>query len=252
MKALHFAKPLEYRLDIPQDDARQGDLLRGTVTVVNRGTQPRTDLRLELGLAYGNFKKVKDKGVEAMEFLERHLLTPEFALAPGEQRSAGWELPLRMDGPITTKDGGPFLIYGGNLDDPGARGVIDLRVDVAPAVAAFIATLETRFAFEERTRGYGDGFTTVKLKPPSTYPTLAEFYVSLRIGEEGLQLRFRCKLKRFGRGAKAGLGSRQEVIERTFHSREYQLGNGQPNRELYRKAIQEALSEVLPSGLLPT
>jgi sporulation-control protein spo0M len=250
MRAFHFARPFEYRLEIPNDDAMQGSLLQGTLTLVSQDTQRRTGLHLELGLAAGAFKPVKEQGVSAREFLERHVLADDFAIEPQGKKSVPWSLSLRMDCPITTKDSGMFLLYGENLDDAAKRGVIDLPVKLAPPLETFIATVENHFAFEARGRRYSDGFTHVRFKPPATYPTLEEIVVAMRIGEEGLQLQFAAKARGLARGPKSGVRSRSMELERHLPAREYLLANGQPNRELYRKVIQDVLSEVTPAALI--
>jgi len=252
MRAFHFARPFEYRLEIPQDDVAQGALLQGTLTLISQDAQPRQGLRLELGLAHGAFKPVKEQGVSAMEILERHTLAEDFAVKPQEKKSVPWNLALKMDCPISTKDSGMFLLYGENLDDAAKRGVIDLPVKLAQPLETFITTVENHFAFEARTRRYGSGFTHVKFKPPATYPTLDDFSIAMRIGEEGMQLQFSAKTKGLARGNKTGVHSRNLELERQYPARDYLLGSGQPNRELYRKVIQEVLAEVTPQGLTAT
>jgi hypothetical protein len=140
-----------------------------------------------------------------MELLERHTLAQDLALEPGKEQKVPWQVALRLDCPVTTKESGLFLLYGANLDDPGARGVIDLPVALAPPLESFITTLENHFAFEARTRRFEAGFTHVKFKPPSKYPTLEEMVVAMRIGEDGLHLRFDCKRKGLGRGPKSNI-----------------------------------------------
>jgi len=249
MRAFHFAKPFEYRLEIPNDDVNQGSLLQGTLTLVSQDSDVRSGLRLELGLAHGAFKPVKEQGVAAMEILERHTLSSDFSVKPKEKKTVPWSLSLRMDCPISTKDSGLFLIYGENLDDQAKRGVIDLPVKLAQPLETLIATVENHFAFEARTRRFGDGFTHVKFKPPATYPTLDEFNIAMRIGEEGLQLQFSAKAKGLARGPKSGVQTRNMEMERHYPAREFLLESGQPNRDLFRKLIQEVLAEVAPVAL---
>lgn len=251
MRAFHFARPFEYRLEIPNEDIAQGTLVQGTLSIVSQDLQPRSGLRLELGLAHGAFKAVKEQGVPAMEMLERHTLAQDLALQPKESKTIPWSLSLRLDCPIRTKDSGLFLIYGENLDDPAKRGVIDLPVTLAQPLEVFITTVENHFAFEARARRFGEGFTHVRFKPSAKYPTLDEFNVAMRIGEEGLQLHFSAKTKGLARGPKSGVRSRKLALERSFPAREYLLGNGQPNRELFRRVMQDVLAEVTPAVFTP-
>jgi hypothetical protein len=249
MKALHFARPFEYRLDIPQDRITQGSLVRGTLTVVNRDSVARTGLRLALALAQGGFGEIKAKGVEGLDVIEKHPLAEDFALAPGAERTEPWSVTLRQDCWATGKDGGMFLIYGGNLEAAAERGFIDVPVGLAPPIETFIQTVENHFAFEARSRKHSGGYAQVRFKPPAKYPTLEEFSAALRIGEDGLSLRFACKTKGLARGKDTGIRTRKLEAERHLAAGEYLTAAGLPNRDLYRRVIHEVLEEMTPGAL---
>jgi len=252
MRAVHFARPFEYRLDIPQELVAQGVTLSGTLCIVNRDSSPHGDLSLALALGYGTFRGVKDKGGAALTILERRTLAERLMLAAGQEHKEAWSLPIRADCPTTTKESGPFLLYGTNLDDPAARGMIDLPVTLAPALEALIATVENHFAFEARTRRNAAGFVEVQFKPPLTYPTLQEFSIAMQVNGGDLNLRFRCKLKGFRRGAKAGVTSRHTELERTLAGQDFMISATMPNRERYRQVVQEALQEMTPAIFTPS
>lgn len=249
MRAVHFARPFEYRLDIPQERVSQGAPLKGTLAIVNRDTKPQTRLCLQLALAHGTFRQVKDKGGAALAILERHTLAENLDLAAGQEHRAPWTLAIQSDCPATTNESGPFLLYGTNLDDPAGRGMIDLPVELAASLEALISTVENHFAFEARTRKNQDGFVEVMFKPPGTYPTLQEFSIAMRVTGADLNLRFRCKLKGFQRGAKAGVTSRKTEVDRTLAGRDYMVSADMPNRERYRQVVEEALREMTPAIL---
>lgn len=250
MRAIHFARPFEYRLEIPQERISQGAPLKGTLAVVNRDTKPRDSLRLQLALAHGTFRQVKDKGGAALAIIDRQTLAEKLELAAGQEHKTSWTIDIRADCPATTKESGPFLLYGTNLDDPGGRGMIDLPVELAASLEALIATVENHFAFEARTRRNQDGFVEVMFKPPGTYPTLQEFSIAMRVIGADLNLRFRCKLKGFQRGVKAGVTSRKTEVDRTLAGRDYMVSASMPNRERYRQVVEEALREMTPAVLL--
>ncbi|HUJ73891.1 MAG TPA: hypothetical protein VL359_03495 [bacterium] len=249
MRAIHFAKPFEYRLEVQAEHVSQGMALQGSLALVNRDSMTHHDMALQLALGHGTYRLVKEKGADSIEVLERHNLAQALTLEPGQEHKVAWTIPLQFDCPATTKDSSPFLIYGSDLADASRRGVIDLHVELAAPLQALVATLENRFAFEARSQHYDAGFMEVHLKPPGTYPTLEEFIMAMRIGEDGLELIFRCKLKGFQRGAKAGVTARRVEVARTVPVRDYLLGNGQPNRELYRQVLQGVLQEVTPAAL---
>jgi hypothetical protein len=251
MRAVHFARPFEFRLDIPQDRIAQGTTLSGTLAVANRDGAPHGGLSLQLALGYGTFREVKNKGGSALTILERQTLAERLTLAPGQEHQAAWSLPIKTDCPTTTKESGPFLLYGTTLDDPAGRGMIDLPVALAPPLEALIATVENHFAFEARTRKNAHGFVEVQFKPPGTYPTLLEFSVGMQVSGQDLNLRFRCKLKAFQRGAKAGVTARRTEVDRTLSGRDFMVSPTMPNRERYRQVVQEVLEEITPAILAP-
>ena len=181
MKGFFFAKPLEYRMETPAEELVQGQSFQGTLQVVNRGGTEEKPLVLEVGLAYGDLKRIKQNEPDAFNLLERHELAEGLTLAPNEEHKAEWEFALASDCPITSSVGCLFLLYGGNLDEPGRWSRIDLRVDLGPELQTFITTLENHFAFEAKSKHYQEGFTEVRFKPPSTYPTLEELSVLMRV-----------------------------------------------------------------------
>jgi sporulation-control protein spo0M len=247
MRAVHFARPFEYRLDIAQDKISQGMPLSGSLTIVNRDAKPCTGVTVQLALGHATFRQVKDKGGAALTMLDRLTLAESLTLAPGQEHKAIWTLQIRTDCPTTTKESGPFLLYGTNLDDSAGRGMIDIPVTLAPALEALIATVENHFAFEARTRKNTDGFIEVQFKPPGTYPTLQEFSVAMQVSGPDLNLRFSCKLKGFQRGPKAGVVSRRTELERTLAGTEFMVSPTMPNRERYKQIVLEALQEMTPA-----
>jgi sporulation-control protein spo0M len=249
MRAVHFARPFEYRLDIPQERVSQGLPLAGTLSIVNRDGKPQSDLSLQLALGHGTFRMVKDKGGAALTLLERMTLIEKLTLAPGQEHKAPWKLQIQPDCPVTTKESGPFLLYGTNLDDTAGRGMIDLPVELSASLEVLIATVENHFAFEARSRKNQDGFMEVIFKPPGRYPTLQEFSIAMKVTGEDLNLRFRCKLKGFQRGPKAGVTTRKTEIDRTLTGRDFMVSAVLPNRERYRQVVQEALAEMTPAIL---
>ncbi len=251
MRAVHFARPFEYRLEIPQERMAQGQPLAGTLAIVNRDNGPHAGVTLQLAIGYGTFRQVKDKGGAAVTLLERQTLADGLTLAAGQEHKGAWTIQVKPDCPAKTQESGPFILYGTNLEDPAGRGMIDLPVELAPSLEVLIATVENHFAFEARSRKNQDGFVEVLFKPPATYPTLQEFSIAMRISGADLNLRFRCKLKGFQRGPKAGVTTRKTEVERTLAGKEFMLSPSMPNRDSYRHAVQEALREMTPAILEP-
>ena len=244
MRALYFAKPLEYRLEISGEAFTQGQLLTGTLCVTNRGPATLDKLNLELGLAYGVFKEIKEEGNQALTLLKRSQLAKGFSLDPGAEKKEPWELPLANAAPIKSKEGSPFILYGAHLNRVEARGQIDLPVDFSPQVSAFIATVENHYAFEARASKCEGAVLETRFKPPGSYPLLDELTITMKIDDKAVVLEFNGKGKGIRGGAAGGLVARQSSTKKTIPLEKFGFGQGLPNRGLYRELVDTMLPKI--------
>ena len=249
MKAMYFARPLEYRVEIPRNEMRQAESLEGRLIAGNRDASALSGLSFAVGLAQGDFKDVKAGKPGALKLLERQVLAEAVRLEPGQQAEYDFRFDLPPEFPVKTKDSGPFLLYGGNLEDPSARGLIDLPVAPQVALESFIAALENNFSFEVRGYRFSKGFLEARYKAPGNYPTVEELVAAVRLNDQQATLRFRVRLQTLGRGAAGGLKPRKHEIERVVPRAEFLTSTGHPNRPLFRQLWQEVLGELTPGAL---
>ena len=247
MRALHFAKPLEYRLETPAEQLSQGDPLAGELIVTNRGEGPLADGVLEIALAYGRIKDLKAGEQDAFETVTRHRLAEGLAMAPGDSHRAGWEFTLARDCPISTKEGTLFLLYGGDLEQPEGWGRIDLQVALHPVLETLVGTIETQFHFEARGRKNVADAVEVRFKPPASYPTMKEFVARVALRGDELDVTFRAALKALARGGAKGVRTRSEQTQRTLPPGDFLIGGAHPDRAAMKALIGEALGELLPN-----
>ncbi|MEE8433174.1 MAG: hypothetical protein V3S64_00165 [bacterium] len=244
MRALYFAKPLEYRLEVSGEVFVQGQALTGTLGVTNRGSAALNQLSLELGLAYGVFKDIKEEGNQSLTLLEHSQLAKGFSLEPGAEKKEAWELPLGNAAPIMSKEGSPFILYGADLKQLGARGQIDLPVGLSPPVSAFIATLENHYAFEARASKCAGAVLETRFKPPGSYPLLDELTISMKIDDKAVVLVFNGKGKGIRGGAAGGLVAKKNSTQKTIPLEKFGFGRGLPNRGLYRELVDTMLPKI--------
>jgi hypothetical protein len=244
MRALYFAKPLEYRLEVPGDTFVQGEPLKGTLSVTNRDNAARAQLSLQVGLAYGVYKDIKTEGLRALQLLRRETLAEGFSLEPGQERRCEWELALELAGPVQSKEGSPFLLYGGELSTPEARGQIDLPVQLAPPFKAFLTTLENHFAFELRGSKCVDGVLEGRFKPPASYPTLEELTVLVSLDAKQVKVEFQSRGKGLKRGEEGGVTTKKRGAKKSIPIAQFVPPNGLPNRALYRTLVDELLPQI--------
>ncbi len=244
MRGLYFAKPLEYRVEVPNEQFVQGHNLQGTLSVTNRGDKAHKGLALAVGLAFGSFKALKESGQGSLTVLERITLQESVALKPGESRQVEWELPLGLDAPIQTKEAGPFLLYGGDLETPEARGQIDLPVTLCAPLQAFLTTLENHHAFELRATRWEPGMIEARLKAPASYPTLDDLFVLFKLDGDDVELTFQGKGKGLKRGEEGGVTTKQREASRRVPGAKFIPASGVPNRGFYRELVDEMLPEI--------
>lgn len=247
MKGMHFAKPLEYRVEVPAEEFTQGQAVEGTVSVTNRDAAARDDVRIELGLGFAAYKAMKAEGAAAFDVLERQVAAEGVRLEPGETHSTAFSFKLAHDCPVRSKEASPFLLYGEALEEDGRRGQIDLSVRLAPPLEAFIAAMENHFAFEARGYKRADGYTEVRMKPPDKMPTLQEVLVWLRLDGDEAEVQLRVRRKTLKRGEGGGVETRSSEATRTVPRGEFVTDTGMPNRPLYRELIRGMLDELVPT-----
>lgn len=246
MKALHFAKPSEYRLEITTDPLVQGGVLEGRLEMTNRGGAAQEARALEVALGFAVFKTLKSEGRTAMRILERQTLLQGQSVAPGATIRADFSFALGLNFPPHSKTCGPFVLYGGNVEDPEDCGQMDLPVVVSPPLASFIEIFENHHAFLAGETRHNGNLLEVRFKPPSSHPTLVELLVQLDIGEEETQLEFRMRGKSVQGGASGGVASRKKEHGERVPTRELLPPGGMPNRGLYREIWQRMVDALVP------
>ena len=247
MKGLFFAKPIEFRVETPADLLMQGDAFGGSMVMANRGAEAQKKLRMEIGLAYGDFRKIKENEEDGLTLIDQRIFGKRITLEPGQERKQDWEFTLGVDCPISSKEGTLFLLYGHDLSEGSARSKIDLRVQLSPVLETLVSSIENHFAFTAKSRAHEDGFTEVKFKPPASYPTLEEMAVLMRLhSENGLELCFRCRVKKFDRSSSKGVTTKTVEIKQAYPREKYLIYNTRPNRSLFKTIVEEVLATATP------
>ena len=246
MRALHFVKPLEYQLETAGEQYMGGTALTGTLALTNRGGTPAKDLRLEVALGFAVFRDLKERGPDALNILATQTLAEGLALDPAQTHKAAWSFDLPLDFPISSKVSGPFFLYGGAVGDPANRGLIDLPVDLLPAMASFISILENHHAFLAREPRHAEGGLEVKFKAPDRYPTVDDLTAHLVMEGDTLHMAFTATGRAIQPGQGGKLGKRENHTERSVAWKEFSPSPASPNRGLYREVWQSVLTEIAP------
>ncbi len=251
MKALYYAKPVEYRLETAAETLVQGDTIAGSFAAVNRGSEALNGQPLSVALAYAVFKEIKENPARAFEIIDTATLAESVALKPESEFTATWRFDLAPECPVTTKTGSLFLLYGGRFDEPGSFGMLDLRVDLSPVLAALIATIENHFSFKAGPPKTIGGYTEVPFTPPASYARLERINVLMRIASGVMELQYKAKVKVFDRGAAKGVKSKAIDVQRAYPLHKVLIGGKHPNRPFFKSEVESALMEIVPSLFEP-
>ena len=250
MRSVFFQRPLEYQIETSGEEWNQGDSLSGTLRVRNNGGDSLSTQSVQILLAYALKKELKDSKADAWQVRETlNFDLPE--LDAGAQHTAEWTLPLPSDCPLTDKSGTLFLLFGGTeVLENGGR--IDLQVRLHPLLQSFLQTFTTQFKFLEKHRKHVKGWAEAKLNPPDTqeYSSLDHLLCHLRVREEQLEVRHFFKVKVFSREENyVKMRRKTRELEQSLSPEDYLQTGGFPNRNYFRKRIDEAL-EIVRNSIL--
>lgn len=250
MRSTFFERPLEYQLLCTKEEWLQGEPIQGQLSLKNLNKDTVSAEQIRIVLAYGNFRKIKANDADCWEVLQVHKLADSLEIGGGEKQSFDWELTLPTDAPITDKSGSLFLLFGGeSVLERGGR--LDVRTDMLELLQSFLQTFVTQFHFLQRSVKYKDGWTEVHLDPPTgsrEFPNLEHVLCYLRMREEKLEIRYRCKVKTLKRdGENMKVRGKNLEISQVLTAEEYLQASGFPNRAKFREMIDKALTDVKPT-----
>ena len=248
MKSTFFQQPLEYQLEIEGENWDQGGIINGKFRVRNMKDAEVTVKTVQLVLAHGLKKEIKEKGDVGWEIQEKLVITQDLSLQPVGEKSCDWSFNLSTDCPITDKQGGLFLLFGGD-DVLSEGGRLDLQIQLHPILQNFLQTFATQFRFLEKYQKRKADWTEVKLVPPDSrdFPNVDYVYCFLRIHQEQLDARYRFKMSGLGRsGQQMTITKKNREIEQSIPQESYIQPGGFPNRACFRENIDQALNIARP------
>jgi hypothetical protein len=246
MRGVYIQKPLEFRLEVPLETAKQGDSVPCTMTVKNHGSEPSPLSQLSLVLGLGVLKKVKAKADDAYEALSRAELERSHVLPPNGELVITWDFTLEGNAPLSDKNQTPFLLYG-NGETPGDLGQIPLTVTMHPHYRAVFGTCETVFSLINKGETWKDGHTTVKYKAPDLrkFSLVDEILIGVRFVDDSLELVYTFKVKKIDATAHSlNFKKGKAEVAQTWSPQDYLFGGGFIRQEFVEKMLDEAFSVV--------
>ena len=250
MRSTFFDRPLEYQLLTAKEEWLQGEPIEGKLSIRNMNDERVSTSKIDVLLAYGNFRKIKAGEENCWSVLHLENIQKDLSLEGNQQLTYDWRFNLPSDAPITDKSGSLFLLFGGgDVLDRGGR--LDIRTKMMELLQSFLQTFATQFQFVQKNPKYKDGWTEVQLDPPTgsrEFPNLEHVMCYLRMVEHNLELKYRCKIKTLKKdGESVKVRGKNLEVSQTMTSDDYLQISGFPNRSRFREMIETALSEAKPT-----
>tara|TARA_B100000700_G_C14979336_1_gene825540 strand:+ start:414 stop:1172 length:759 start_codon:yes stop_codon:yes gene_type:complete len=248
MRSTFFEKNIQYQIEIDGEIWSQGQNISGELRLRNMSTSVVSLKSINLTIAHGVKKLMKEKNELGWEIHENLILKKNISLSNEKEESFKWSLNLKTDCPITDKNGGLFLLFGDeNVLSKGGR--IDLKIKLHPLLQNFLQTFTTQFRFLEKYQKRKDDWTEVKLLPPESkeFPNLDSVICRIRIKKEKIEVNYSFKMKGIRRsGQQMKITKKNREFIQTIEKQHYLLPGGFPNRICFRENIDLALNTARP------
>jgi len=248
MRSTFFQQPLQYQIEIDGENWDQGEKIKGKLIVRNMISETVFVNASQVILAYGLKKNIKEGNESPWEVLEKQVLIKNISLSGGGEKSYEWIFQLATDCPITDKQGGLYLLFGGE-DSLSEGGRLDLPIILHTILQNFLQTFTTQFFFLEKYQKRKSEWTEVKLMPPESkeYPNLDFVRCLLRISQEQLEVHYLFKMSGLGRsGEKMTVTKKNRELKQKIPPEKYLQSGGFPNRACFRENINDALKIARP------
>ncbi len=248
MRSVYIQQPLEYQIDVEGESWNQGEVVKGQIRIRNMSSKTVAVKTSQIILAHGLKKAFKEGTMVPWEVLEKQVVAQDIALQAGSELTFGWNFNLSTDCPITDKQGGLYLLFGGD-ETLTEGGRLNLQINLHPILQNYLQTFTTQFRFLEKYQKRKSELTEVKLIPPDSreYPNMDYVLCFLRIHDEQLEAHYRFKMSGLGRtGEKMTVTKKNRELEQSIPQGKYLQPGGFPNRACFRENIDQALNIARP------
>jgi|GEM_PF-1702622 len=249
MRGVFLHQQLEFRLEVANEDLRQGDHVHGTFSVKNHGSAHSIPSAVCVCLCSGDAKKIKAKAEDAFTRIVSAEIEHAFELPPHATHTQSWSIQLDKNCPITDRDRSPYLLYGdSSFDSSLALGQLLLSVSPHPHIKAVIDTMESVFNCTNRGLTSRDGCVVAKLRTPDSrrLSLVEELNLSFTFHEHTLNVGYQFKVKRFDTTTPTGVDIKKGkvIISQSWQASDYLFGDDFIHQEFVERSIGEALEAV--------
>jgi len=248
MRSVFFQQPLEYQIEVEGESWEQGEEVKGILRVRNMSSEVVFVKTPQIILAHGLKKEIKEAVEFPWEVMEKQVVTQEISLESASEQTFEWCFILPTDSPITDKQGGLYLLFGGD-EALTKGGRLNLQINLHQILQNFLQTFTTQFQFLEKYQKRKSEWTEIKLIPPESreFPNMDYVHCFLRIRDKQLEALYRFKMRGLGRtGEKMTVTKKNRELEQSIPPEDYLQPGGFPNRACFRENINQALNIARP------
>ena len=248
MRSVYIQQPLEHQIEVDGESWNQGEVVKGQLRIRNMSNKTGAVKTSQIIIAHGLKKAFKGGTGVPWEVLEKQVAAENITLQAGSEQTFGWNFNLSTDCQITDKQGGLYLLFGGD-EALTEGGRLNLQVNLHPILQNYLQTFTTQFRFLEKYQKRKSEWTEVKLIPPDSreYPNMDYVLCFLRIHDEQLEAHYLFKMSGLGRtGEKMTVTKKNRELEQSIPPGKYLQPGGFPNRACFRENIDQALNIARP------
>ncbi len=237
MKGIFFENALELVLDVAGESWKQGDVVRGTLQVINRGSKNFPLDKYGVKLCFGPRKKVKSNDLDLLK--EENFLGSN-EIKKGETKELPFNFSLSNNSPISEKTSGIFLFCGDN-------NFLDLNITPHKIISSFFEFLEVflRFKIKGLKNKKDQIEATLAIPANKDYTGIEDLKILVKLKGENLDLVFQFKLKKItfeGGGIKTE--DKKQEIKKSLTPKDYLIYGDNFNQDKVLSILKEILEEV--------
>jgi sporulation-control protein spo0M len=256
MKGTIFVKPLEYNIIAEGEKWRQGDKIKGQISIKNHSAETINLDLVNVSLALGNYKKVKAKDKKAFGSIDKKVLAEKLSIEASGDKEFTWEFTLDEDCPITDKNGSIYLLFNNNNnDDSYPLGQLELGISPKIVMTQFLEILVTFLRFKIVQTKFSKGMVEVKLNPPSSRELSHVESLVLRMREvnKTLDLEYCFNMQVFETVAGNMIVQKKtKEFTQQLTSKQYYVYGDSPNHEFIKSSVEAIIKEATPRIFTPS
>ena len=253
MKVTSFIKSVECTSFTDGEKWRQGENVKGILTIKNHNKENIELPILKIVLAIGIFKKIKSKDKKAWEILSEVSLGENILISSLEEKEFKWNFQLPEDCQITEKDKNLFINFF-DSGDSWPTGQLELVIEPKIVMLQFLEIFENFLRFKVVQKKFSKGMVEVKLNPPNSRELSHVESLVLRMKEVNkildLEFEFTTNVFEMVGGNMLAQKKCTKIIQ-SLTSKQYYIYGDSPNHDFIKEMISSVIAEATPKFFLP-